>query len=102
MRKERRNHCGYFNDVVTTFEGTDKEDEVEAEVYFEISPFVPGRMWLDNGDPGYPDEGNELELFEVKRLSDQTDITHEVGLKETLRLVEKCYQQKNSDYGSGL
>ena len=50
------------------------EAEVDVEGWYE---FYPGRMWLPNGDPGYPDESDgeigdvsleEIEETEVEEL----------------------------------
>lgn len=37
---------------------------IEVEVTGYGSPFRKGRMFLANGDPGYPDEGGEIEDVE--------------------------------------
>jgi hypothetical protein len=32
--------------------------DIDIQYYYE--PFTPGRMYMNNGDPGYPDEGGEF------------------------------------------
>jgi hypothetical protein len=40
--------------------------ELEVEVSASITPFIKGKMHLKNGDPGYPDEGGDIEDLEIK------------------------------------
>ena len=58
------------------------------EVEGHYSPGRPGRMYLPNGDPGYPDEPPEFEIERVRALTefrstsiglDVTDLLEEVG-----------------------
>jgi len=39
--------------------------ETEVTVNYSYSPAVPGRQFLKNGDPGYPDEPAELEVLSL-------------------------------------
>jgi hypothetical protein len=41
--------------------------EHDYTVWFDYSPGRPGKMYLRNGDPGYPDEPPELEITEIER-----------------------------------
>ena len=43
----------------------DLVDEVTVTVTFEHTPGCKGRMYLSNGDPGYPDEPDELVIHKV-------------------------------------
>lgn len=36
-----------------------------SDIDYEATPFVPGRKYLSNGDPGYPDEGGEIYVYHV-------------------------------------
>lgn len=49
--------------------------ELEVEVTASITPFIKGKMYLKNGDPGYPDEGGDIEDLEIKlvRFETRTD-----------------------------
>lgn len=49
-------------DVPFEIEGT----EVIFDVSYTIHPGTPGRMYLSNGDPGWPPEGPELEILDMK------------------------------------
>ena len=44
-------------------------------VWFDYSPGCPGVHTLPNGDPGYPDEPETLELNEIERLNVTFPIT---------------------------
>ena len=50
---------GYINDFNTV-------DCVDCDVSFTYSAGRPGRNYMPNGDPGYPDEPAELDIFSVK------------------------------------
>jgi len=56
--------------------------EFEVEVHFTYSPGTPGRMYMPNGDPGYPDEPAEFEVVGVTYQS--FDITNWFDICETL------------------
>jgi len=43
--------------------------EHDVEVSYAYSPGRPGKMYLRNGDPGYPDEPAELEILSVPLYS---------------------------------
>lgn len=51
-----------------------EEVELEYEVTGYWSPPVRGRLYMKNGDPGYPDEPGEMEdiqvWFEGKEITD--------------------------------
>lgn len=39
--------------------------EVDVDVWFTVSEYRPARLYLANGDPGYPEEGGEVDLERV-------------------------------------
>jgi hypothetical protein len=60
--------------LVTTVIYIERDDEViEVEVTGHWVPFVKGRMYLSNGDPGYPDEGGYFEEIEIGRAIELTE-----------------------------
>ena len=40
-------------------------EDVEAQVEFDFLRGAPGRWYMPNGDPGYPDEPDELEVNSI-------------------------------------
>jgi hypothetical protein len=55
-------------------------------------------MYLSNGDPGYPEEGGELEDFTVKL--DGIDITDEITEEDYERLSLDFWENwEEEDYG---
>lgn len=70
-------------------EGNETEITVELEGY--ISKYYPAVMYLKNGDPGYPEEGGELEDFSVW-LGDE-DITETLTKAEYEDLVEQFHEK---------
>ena len=59
-----------FSQTVTLDFGVLGEQDVEVSYYY--SPGRPGRMYMPNGDPGYPDEPAELEILSVPLFSMDT------------------------------
>jgi len=40
--------------------------DVELDIDYEYSVYVPARHWLSNGDPGYPEEGGDFDIFSAR------------------------------------
>ena len=59
--------------------------DIDIEYYYE--PLVRGRMYMDNGDPGYPDEGGEF-CIEKAFIGDQ-DVTE--LLEDKLEAIGNAY-----------
>lgn len=70
----------------------------EIEIQFELSCTCkgrPGKMYLANGDPGYPEEPAEFEL-------DKIYIVHTDGAKDSHKImVEITEEMLRAVYGSG-
>lgn len=51
--------------------------EHDVRIEYTITPGYPGRMYLSNGDPGYPPEPDEVEIDRViiGWGKDQRDVT---------------------------
>ena len=62
--------------------------DIDIEYYYE--PLVRGRMYMDNGDPGYPDEGGEF-LIEKAFIGGQ-DVTE--LLEDKLEDIGNAYYDK--------
>ncbi len=43
------------------------DGEAEYTAWFDYSPGRPGRNYMPNGDPGYPDDPPELCVYELER-----------------------------------
>ncbi|GHU75330.1 hypothetical protein FACS189461_1380 [Spirochaetia bacterium] len=68
--------------VSTTVYLDDKDgNEVEFEVSASITPYRPARMYLRNGDPGYPEEGGELEDFEITPSPEDFGVTEDAVIE---------------------
>lgn len=40
--------------------------DIELEIDYYTTPVIPARWYLDNGDPGYPEEGGEFTIEDVR------------------------------------
>ena len=72
-------------------EGTIKHDGVEIDIQYYYEPFTSGRMYMDNGDPGYPDEGGEF-YIEQAWIGGQ-DVTELLG-ENKLEEIAEAYQEQ--------
>ena len=66
-------------------------DGSDVQVDFEYHPAVPGRMYMRNGDPGYPDEPAEVEILSVIRDGDKLDFD-KLPKGEQDDLLDRCHQ----------
>jgi hypothetical protein len=66
-------------------------EEKEATVEFDYSPGRPGRWYLNNGDPGYPDEPAEIEVTKV--VTDRAELQSLFGVSEALvnKIEQACW-----------
>ena len=39
--------------------------DVEMRIEYEATPYRPAVYYLSNGDPGYPEEGGDFDIYEV-------------------------------------
>lgn len=39
---------------------------VDIRVHYEATPYVPAVYYLSNGDPGYPAEGGDFDIYSVE------------------------------------
>lgn len=84
--------------------------EVEIEIEVEYSPSQPGRFYMANGDPGYPDEPAMWELTKTDRFIVDVDdqIRQQMGddkwynqvmeqIEEELTEVEIAQQEQRNE-----
>lgn len=84
---------GTFDTCITLYsedeEGDEIETEVDVEISYNITPFVRGVHTLSNGDPGYPDEGGEIEIIMVKdSTGKELDLTERQIKEVEARILE--------------
>ena len=51
--------------ITITTEIEVNEEPIEVQVEAEFIPGSPGRKYMANGDPGYPDEPDEINILSV-------------------------------------
>ena len=56
-------HGGYLS---TTLESDDGDDNVELRIHYTFRPGSPAVMYQRNGDPGWPEDPDEIELDYVE------------------------------------
>jgi len=76
-------------------EGTITYWGVEIDIEYWYEPLVRGRMYMDNGDPGYPDEGGEFTI-EKATIGNQ-DVTE--LLEDKLEDIAVAYwEQRDGEF----
>lgn len=82
-------------------------DAGDLLVGYEYSPGRPGRMYMPNGDPGYPDEPAELQIIEIwvgngclywESLSESLQAEIERGVEQHIE-NERERQQADAEAG---
>lgn len=71
--------------------------------------FTPGRMYMDNGDPGYPDEGEpgeaEINIYELEVTNEDSDILYsgpdftDMSLPKENSIIDKFFEDYEPDNG---
>jgi len=62
-----------------------KEHDLECEVY--TTPFVSGRNYMSNGDPGYPDEGGDFDVYSIKKNG--VELINKLSSKQAGRIQDQ-------------
>jgi hypothetical protein len=77
--------------------GTLEVKGIELEIEYEATPYIPARWTLSNGDPGYPAEGGEFDIYTVKVKG--VDII-ELLSDEMIQYIAECFTSKSytNDY----
>ena len=65
---------------ILRYDADDNETELEVELEGYITKYHPATMYKNNGDPGDPEEGGELEDFAV--ILNDKDITDTLSKEE--------------------
>lgn len=73
---------------MTAYIYDDDDNETEVELEGTVTKYCPARMYLSNGDPGYPEEGGELEDFAV--MLNGKDITDTLS-KDVIERLEEAF-----------
>lgn len=77
--------------------------DLKWTVEYDYSPPVRGRQYLPNGDPGYPDEPEEIDLCGVYLANSGTDLLEFLSdttlerLKEKISYVEESYRDEGAE-----
>jgi hypothetical protein len=76
--------------------GTITYQDVEIDIEYYYEPLVRGRIWMDNGDPGYPDEGGEFYI--EKAFIGNQDVTDLLGEDKLELIAEAYYDQCDGEF----
>lgn len=69
------------------------EEELDVKVEYDYSPGRKGRMYMANGDPGYPDEPAEVEAVSIVDAVTGREIHEdELAEGEQERINESCME----------
>ncbi len=71
--------------VTITTEIEVNDEPIEVTIDAEFTPGQPGRKYMANGDPGYPDEPDEINILSVL---DSNGKSYEPTLQELVRIQD--------------
>jgi hypothetical protein len=71
-------------------------DEIEITAEYTYYPGCKGKMYMRNGDPGYPDEPPEAEIYLVYRQGDatKTNLIDRISEQDYLLLEQQVFEQE--------
>jgi len=81
--------ANYVNFSYTSEVGKDHDLEIE----FEETPYRPAVMYLSNGDPGYPEEGGDFDIYSIKKNG--VELIDRLNSKIIDRIEEKLINYLN-------
>lgn len=71
--------------------------DIELEIDYDTTPFVPEVRYLPNGDPGYPAEGGDFDVEAVRLVGSDVDIFELLSDKTIDEIAEKYCEQHAND-----
>jgi hypothetical protein len=77
-------------------EGTIKYQGVEIDIEYYYEPLVRGRMYMDNGDPGYSDEGGDFYID--RAFIGGQDVTELLGDEILESISDAYYEQCDGEF----
>ncbi len=71
-------------------------DEIEVTAEYCYFPGCKGKMYLKNGDPGYPDEPPEVEIYLVYATGDatKTNLVDRISKHVYLLIEQQVFEQE--------
>ena len=69
---------------------------IELEIDYYSTPYVPERLYLSNGDPGYPAEGGDFDVEGVRLLGSDVDI-FELLSEDTIHEIGSAFIEQNRE-----
>lgn len=83
--------------------------KVKVEIKYSFTPGTPDVPYLSNGDPGYPGDGEEVDIGDIKVIGVKPErlILDEEMSEETLRFIEEKAaeagrQKAEDDYADAM
>lgn len=80
----------------------DSEESVLCLVEWEFTPYTPGRMYMRNGDPGYPPEGAEANILSIRPYNPDGSLGEDCLPQISERKLEKLETQIIEDEEDGF
>jgi len=73
--------------------------ERDILVHYFYSPGRPGRMYMSNGDPGYPDDPAELEIVKVEGVAFEEELLEYINDSDDIcgQIVEEIEVDRRAD-----
>jgi hypothetical protein len=75
------------------------EQDVEMQIEYEATPYRPAVWYLSNGDPGYPEEGGDFDVYGV--IVNGEDIINSLSAEDLDKITEiasRAVETEQEDY----
>ena len=84
--------------TLTTHINGPQDSEPEVEITYTYRPGTPDVRYLPNGDPGYPGDPPEVNIFSITRDDDTPIDFDDLSTADQERILDLCYKAREDDY----
>lgn len=81
-------------ETALTFESDECSEDREVVCFYIYTPGLPGCNYLRNGDPGYPPEPAEVEIYSIRDKQYGVDLMELVSDEEYARLQVQILEEE--------
>ena len=76
------------------------EEEINVVVEYDYYAGCKGRMYMPNGDPGYPEEPAEVEITKIYAFADksESDISAKIDNAEINRITDLIFEEERNGW----
>lgn len=84
--------------ILKTYISFEDESEINVKVEYSYYAGCPGKMYMANGDPGYPEEPASIDILSIKEAETNREILDEELSDSTRERLEDECMEHAADY----